>query len=51
MKENVTISEIDLSKIDFYAPKKAKFNRGSEKISLAWDYVHSITPLCLQIPA
>jgi len=44
MKEHVSISEIDLSKIDFYAPKKPKFNRGNEKISLAWDYVHSVTP-------
>ena len=44
MKDDVAISEIDLSKIDFYAPKKAKFIRGSEKISLAWDYVAAITP-------
>lgn len=44
MKDHVTISEIDLSKVDFYAPKKSKFNRGSQKISLAWDYVHSVTP-------
>jgi len=44
MKDGVTVSEIDLSKIDFYAPKKIKFIRGSEKISLAWDYVAKITP-------
>ena len=44
MKDFVTISEIDLSKIDFYAPKQSKFKRGSEKISLAWDYVSTITP-------
>lgn len=44
MKDYVTISEIDLSKIDFYAPKKTKFKRGSEKISLAWEYVGTITP-------
>lgn len=44
MKDDVTISEIDLSKIDFYAPKKNKFKRGTEKISLAWDYVATITP-------
>lgn len=44
LKDNVTISEIDLSKIDFYAPKKTKFKRGSEKISLAWEYVATITP-------
>ncbi len=44
MKDFVTISEIDLSKIDFYAPKQSKFKRGSEKISLAWEYVSTITP-------
>lgn len=44
MKDNVTISEIDLSKVDFYGPKKTKFKRGSEKINLAWDYVGTITP-------
>lgn len=44
LKDHVTISEIDLSKIDFYAPKKTKFKRGSEKISLAWEYVNTITP-------
>lgn len=44
MKDDVTISEIDLSKIDFYAPKKTKFKRGNEKISLAWDYVGMVTP-------
>jgi spore germination protein YaaH len=44
MKDYVTISEIDLSKIDFYAPKKTKFKRGSEKINLVWDYVSKITP-------
>lgn len=44
MKDYVTISEIDLSKVDFYAPKKTKFKRGSEKISLAWEYVGNITP-------
>lgn len=44
MKDYVTISEIDLSKIDFYAPKKTKFKRGSEKINLAWDYVGKLTP-------
>lgn len=44
LKDYVTISEIDLSKIDFYAPKKTKFRRGSDKISLAWEYVGNITP-------
>lgn len=44
LKDYVTISEIDLSKIDFYAPKKTKYKRGSEKISIAWEYVSTITP-------
>lgn len=44
MKDYVTISEIDLSKVDFYSPKKTKFKRGSEKINLAWEYVGNITP-------
>ena len=44
LKDDVTISEIDLSKIDFYAPKKSKLKRGREKISLAWDYVGTVTP-------
>ncbi len=49
IKDYVTISEIDLSKIDFYAPKNAKFTRGSQKISLAWDYVYSATPAAPEI--
>lgn len=44
LKDYVTISEIDLSKIDFYASKKTKLKQGSSKISLAWDYVYNITP-------
>ncbi|MDD4564281.1 MAG: glycosyl hydrolase family 18 protein [Eubacteriales bacterium] len=44
MKDHVTISEIDLSKIDFYAPKKSKFKRNGEKINLVWQYVGNITP-------
>jgi spore germination protein YaaH len=44
LKDYVTISEIDLSKIDFYAPKKTKLKQGSSKISLAWDYVYNVTP-------
>lgn len=44
LKDFVTISEIDLSKIDFYAPKKTKYKRGSEKLSVAWEYVNLITP-------
>ena len=44
LKDYVTISELDLSKIDFYAPKKTKLKKGSEKISLAWEYVGTVTP-------
>lgn len=44
MKDSVTISDIDLSKIDFYAPKKTKFNRHGEKINLVWEYVDHISP-------
>lgn len=44
LKDYVTISEIDLAKVDFYAPKKTKYKRGSEKISLAWEYVGTVTP-------
>ncbi len=44
MKDYVTLPEIDLSKVDFYAPKKTKFKRNGEKINLAWEYVGQITP-------
>ena len=44
LKDYVTISEIDLAKVDFYAPKKTKHKRGSEKISVAWEYVGTVTP-------
>lgn len=44
LKDHVTISNIDLAKIDFYAPKKSKYKRGNQKISLAWEYVGNITP-------
>ncbi|MGI6748418.1 MAG: glycosyl hydrolase family 18 protein [Anaerovoracaceae bacterium] len=44
LKDYVTVSEIDLSKIDFYAPKKVKFNRNGGKINLVWQYVGNITP-------
>ncbi|MBR0599996.1 glycosyl hydrolase family 18 protein [Sinanaerobacter chloroacetimidivorans] len=46
LKDFVTISEIDLSKLDFYAPKKTKYKRGTEKLSVAWDYVATVTPSC-----
>jgi len=44
LKDYVTISDIDLSKVDFYSPKKVKYKRGSEKLSVAWEYVNTITP-------
>ena len=44
LKDEVTVSDIDLSKLDFYAPKKSKFKRGTEKISIAWDWVGTICP-------
>ncbi len=39
MKSDIEISDIDLSKVDFYAPKKTKYVRGKEKINLVWQYV------------
>lgn len=37
-------AEAGLSKIDFYAPKKAKFKREkNERICLAWDYVSTVS--------
>lgn len=44
MKSSITISEIDLSEVDFYAPKQEKFVQGEEKINLVWHYVYSVTP-------
>lgn len=39
MKADIEISDIDLSQIDFYAPKKTKYVRGKEKINMVWQYV------------
>ncbi|MDD3350786.1 MAG: hypothetical protein PHC40_08055, partial [Eubacteriales bacterium] len=44
LKSNIVISDIDLAKVDFYAPKKDKFVRGKEKINLVWQYVADKTP-------
>ena len=44
MKSSITVSDIDLSEVDFYAPKKDKFIQGKEKINLVWQYVSSVTP-------
>lgn len=44
MKTNIEISDLDLSEVDFYAPKKDKYIQGSEKINLVWQYVGGVTP-------
>ena len=44
LKSSVKISDVDLSVVDFYAPKKDKFIQGSEKINLVWQYASSATP-------
>ncbi|NLY71000.1 MAG: hypothetical protein GX076_04885 [Clostridiales bacterium] len=44
MKSDITIYDIDLSKVDFYAPKKEKYVQGNEKINLVWQYVGTVTP-------
>lgn len=44
-KKYVDIEDLDLSKIDFYAPKKQKFIQSpGEKINLTWQYVNTVTP-------
>lgn len=43
MKSYITISDIDLSNVDFYAPKKEKYIQGREKINLVWQYVGNVT--------
>lgn len=45
LKSDVTIEEIDLSDVDFYAPRQTKFKpTANQKINLAWQYVNSVTP-------
>ena len=44
LKSDITIYDIDLSKVDFYAPKKEKYIQGNEKINLVWQYVGTVTP-------
>ncbi len=44
MKSHVEIAQIDLSSVDFYAPKKEKYIRGKEKINLVWQYASATTP-------
>ncbi len=44
MKSHVEISDVDLSTVDFYAPKKDKYVRGKEKINVVWQYCSATTP-------
>lgn len=45
MKGSVKIEDIDLAKIDFYAPKQSKFiQKNNEKINGVWQYVGNVTP-------
>jgi len=44
-KDHIVIEDIDLSSVDFYAPKKEKFvQKENEKINIAWQYVNTSTP-------
>ena len=44
MKSHVEISDVDLSAVDFYAPRKDKYVRGKEKINVVWQYASATTP-------
>jgi spore germination protein YaaH len=44
MKSFLTIADVDLSVIDFYAPKKEKNVPVGEKINIVWQYVGAVTP-------
>lgn len=44
MRSSIAISDIDLSTVDFYAPKQDKYIQGDEKINLVWHYVYNTTP-------
>ncbi len=44
-RDYVTLSDVDLSGVDFYAPKKDKFvPESGEKFTLAWHYASTGTP-------
>ena len=44
-KQNITVEDLDLSTIDFYAPRKSKFKQSAnQKINVAWQYVNEVTP-------
>ena len=44
MKPFLTIADVDLAEIDFYAPKKEKYVPTGEKINIVWQYVGNVTP-------
>ncbi|PKM85368.1 MAG: hypothetical protein CVU86_02810 [Firmicutes bacterium HGW-Firmicutes-11] len=44
MKPSLTIADVDLAEIDFYAPKKEKNLPSGEKINIVWQYVGAVTP-------
>lgn len=44
MRSSIAILDIDLSTVDFYAPKQDKYIQGDEKINLVWHYVYNTTP-------
>ncbi|MDD2217431.1 MAG: glycosyl hydrolase family 18 protein [Eubacteriales bacterium] len=49
MKGAVKIEDLDLSKVDFYAPKKIKFmQKSDEKINGVWQYVANVIPAAPQ---
>ena len=44
-KQNITVEDLDLSTVDFYAPRKSKFKQSAnQKINVAWQYVNEVTP-------
>ncbi|MBE6030494.1 MAG: hypothetical protein E7225_02710 [Clostridiales bacterium] len=45
LKSDVIIEDIDLSSIDFYAPRQHKFKPAiGQKINLAWQYISNVSP-------
>lgn len=44
-KNYVTLSDVDLSEVDFYAPQKLKYSpTNGKKFTLAWQHATSVTP-------
>lgn len=45
LKSDVIVEDIDLSSIDFYAPRQTKFKQAAgQKINLAWQYISNVSP-------